>query len=549
MIKTPKECRQNFESMKNERTPWESRYQAISDYQLARTDFQGRISGRPPSDSKIYDGTAMDSWFMLTNAIQAILINTESNWVYFDTVIETDLTDEEVMWFELARNTLQNIYRSDASRFPTQINEALGDLTGYGYCAIHSGYNPSSNSLFFSSRPISEIFIDQDPKGIVNKVFRRYKLKNSDAEKIFGSKTPERVMKANKAGKGLEELYWLHTFSEHPDKLNKFISYSLLEDEGSDFVMMEEYDELPIHVARWRTDAGQVYGRGPGVVADPFARTLNEVVKTWIKQAQKAVDPPLLVADDGVIQGPKTTPGAINFVTSYSPGTHEPIRPLDGGTNFNVGNIEIERLQNSIRKAYHHDILQITDSKELTAFHVQELTQRAQQWIAPIFQRIKVELIQPMVERSLKLAINNRFIPMMPESLMEKGLKVVYISPAQRANRIQEAEATMKALERVIALSQVYPEMLDNYNGDKIARTIHNDFAADPSVLRSKAEIRRMRKEREEQAQQQAQAQQQEAMMEQAAQTPQAQDMLGEMATSPEGQAMTADILSQVRER
>ncbi len=107
----------------------------------------------------------------------------------------------------------------------------------------------------------------------------------------------------------------------------------------------------------------------------------------------------------------------------------------------------------------------------------------------------------------------------------------------------------MKALERVIALSQVYPEMLDNYNPDKIARTIHNDFAADPSVRRTTAEMKRMRREREEQAQAQADAEQQQAMMDQAAQTPQAQDMLGDMATSPEGQAMTADILSQVRGR
>lgn len=537
MIKTANDCRQTFERMKVERTPWESRYQAISDYQLARTDFQKEKQSKAPEDSLIYDGTAMDSWFMLTNAIQAILINTETNWIYLDTLNDAELTDEEIVWMDYARITLQNIFRSNDSRFPTQINETLGDLTAYGYCALHTGYNPNTRQIFFNSRPINEIYIDQDPGGNINKIFRRFCLKNEAAERMYGNDCPEIVKKANKAGKGLDEMYWLHTFSEHPDINGQYISYTLLEDDKNEFVRTENYEELPIHCCRWRTDAGQVYGRGPGVVADPFARTLNQVVKTWIKQAQKAVDPPLLVADDGVIQGPRTTPGAINFVNSYSPGSQDPIRPLDGGANFSVANAEIERLQMSIRKAYHHDILQITDSKELTAFHVQELTQRAQQWISPVFQRIKVELIQPMVERTLKLAVRNNIIPIMPEGLIEKGIKLVYISPAQRANQIQEAESTMRALERIIALSQVYPEMLDNYNPDQIARTIHNDFAADPTVMRTRREISELREQRAA-AQQEEAARQNEIEMMQAGMQP---------SLSPEQPAQAAEVLSNIR--
>ena len=534
MIKTAKDCRSMFGELKSKRVNWEQRYQSISDYQLARQDFTSTNRNQTPRDSKIYDGTAMDSWFMLTNAIQAILVNTETNWIYFDTVVDKDLSDQEIEWFDYASKTLLSIFRSDSSRFPTQMNEALGDLTAYGYCAIHSHYDPESGTIQFNTRPISEIFIDQDQKGDINKIFRRYALKNEEAERLFKEKTPEIVKKANKAKKGMEEKFWLQTFSTHPDKPNKIISYVLLEDEGSGFVSTDEYDEMPIHIARWRTDAGEVYGKGPGVVADPFARTLNEVVKTWIKQAQKAVDPPLLVSDDGVIQGPKTTPGSINFVTSYSPGSMEPIRPLDGGANFSVANAEIERLQMSIRKAYHHDILQITDSKELTAFHVQELTQRAQQWIAPVFQRIKVELIQPMVQRALTLAMKNNLLELPPQSLVASGIKIVYISPAQRANQAQEAEATMRAVERIIALSQVFPQILDNYDADKLARQIHSDFAADPMILRNKREVDQSRRQRQEAQQQQAEAEEMQ-MLEQ------------QFVKTPEGQAQAASILNEMR--
>ena len=151
MFKTAKDCRQQFQSLRSKRVNWEGRYQAISDYQLARSDFQEQNKNQSPRDSKIYDGTAMDSWFMLTNAIQAILVNTETNWIYFDTVLDSELTDEEILWFDYASKTLLSIFRSDASRFPTQMNEALGDLTAFGYCAIHSHYDPGMHTLCFNT--------------------------------------------------------------------------------------------------------------------------------------------------------------------------------------------------------------------------------------------------------------------------------------------------------------------------------------------------------------------------------------------------------------
>ena len=71
----------------------------------------------------------------------------------------------------------------------------------------------------------------------------------------------------------------------------------------------------------------------------------------------------------------------------------------------------------------------------------------------------------------------------------------------------------MRAVERIIALSQVYPDILDNYDADKAARQIHTDFAADPSILKSQKEVQMLRKNREQARQQQMQAEQQGEMM------------------------------------
>ena len=117
---------------------------------------------------------------------------------------------------------------------------------------------------------------------------------------------------------------------------------------------------------------------------------------------------------------------------------------------------------------------------------------------------------------------------------MAKGVKTVYISPAQRANQAQEAEGTMRAVERIIALSQVYPSILDNYDSDKLARTIHADFSADPSVLKTIKEVRIIR---EENAKAQQESEQKEKMSE----------LENTMLSSPQGQAEAAGVLSDLR--
>ena len=54
------------------------------------------------------------------------------------------------------------------------------------------------------------------------------------------------------------------------------------------------------------------------MTALPDVKMLNEMSKTTIKAAQKQVDPPLLVPDDGFILPVRTVPGGLNF---YRAGT------------------------------------------------------------------------------------------------------------------------------------------------------------------------------------------------------------------------------------
>lgn len=525
-MRTVKQIEQRFSELKKKRADWEPRWQSISDHQLARGDFTAKNEKGSPSDQKIFDGTAQDAWFMLTNAIQSILADVESNWLFLGPYDTDDVTTDELNWYEVSQNILLEAYRDDEARFPTQFNETIGDICAYGTGSIHQSYDPSVGNIVFSSRPLSEIYIDDNDNGVINTIYREYTMKCDEVLMMFpdmGERSRRLVEK-----KGSEECPMVTSFEVSQEKQG-FESITYIEGSG-EALESSHYEALPIHTARWRTDPGQAYGAGPGVFADSFARTLNEVVKDWIIQAQTQVRPPYTVSDDGVISGPDLTPGASNVVSSYFPGQRPPIEVIDLGGNFQVANEEIVRLQNSIRRAYLHEILQITDQKELTAFHVQELVSRSQQWAGPVFQRLKTELIMPMVRRSMQLLIQNGKIPRPPDTIIQRGVKIRYVSPAQRAAEIQLSEATFKAIERNLALAQVAPEVLDIYDMSKIARHTHIGFSADPSVLRSDQEVRDIREQR---AEAQAAEQEKQAMTES-----------GAVAAAAGGESEVANILA-----
>ena len=70
------------------------------------------------------------------------------------------------------------------------------------------------------------------------------------------------------------------------------------------------------------------------MTALPDVKMVNLMSKTIIQAAQKQIDPPLLVPDDGFILPVRTQPGGLNF---YRAGSRDTITPLNTGANINIG--------------------------------------------------------------------------------------------------------------------------------------------------------------------------------------------------------------------
>jgi len=206
----------------------------------------------------------------------------------------------------------------------------------------------------------------------------------------------------------------------------------------------------------------------------------NVVAKTTIRSAQKVVDPPLLMPDDGYMMPFKTAPGSINF---YRPGAQE-VKPLNTGSRVDFGVQFMEHINIRIRQAFFIDQLQLNTGPQMTATEVAQRTEEKLRLLGPILGRQHYELLKPLIDRTLQ---------------------VQYSSKIAKAQKSADADTLIKVMNVIGPMVQLQPEIMDNVNGDQALRYVAKAYGLPEQMLRPFDDVVQTRVERQEQQQQQQQ--------------------------------------------
>jgi hypothetical protein len=265
------------------------------------------------------------------------------------------------------------------------------------------------------------------------------------------------------------------------------------------------FDEMPYMVSRWAKATGEIFGRSPAMSALPDIKMLQEMMKTTIKAAQKIVDPPLLVPDDGVLGPVRTIPGGLNY---YRASSGARITPLLTGGNIPISFEMMEDVRNRIRMTFYLDQLQFQGSPQMTATEVIERTERTLRLLGPTLGRLQSEFLGPMIDRIFGVLSRSKRLPPAPESLEGAELKIEYVSPLARAQRQSETQGIMRTLELAGPVAQFDPDTIRAIKGVDMLRYIANLNGVPPKLMETDDNI-----QAEKQAEAEAMAQQQQMMM------------------------------------
>jgi len=500
--------------LEDERGQWEHHWQQLAEYILPRkADINVKRTAGDKRMEMVFDGTAIHACEMLSASLHGMLTNPYSPW--FDLRYrneEMNVDDEAKEYLEEVTDQLHKAFQR--SNFSEQIHELYMDLVvfGTGVCFIESD---DTFDLRFSTRHIKECFLVENNLGRVDTVYRKFTLPVRAAAQQFGEENIGEKMRKKLEKDPHEEVVVVHVVMPRTDRDAQKIDAknmpfaSLYFDPDQKIVLGESgFREMPYVTPRFlKSSYEKGYGRSPSMTALPDVKMINRMSEVTIKAAQKQVDPPLMVPDDGFILPVRTRPGGLNF---YRSGTRDRIEPLQIGANNPLGlNLEEQRRQ-AIRAAYYVDQLVLGTGPQMTATEVVQRTEEKMRLLGPVLGRLQAELLQPMIDRAFNIMVRQNRFPAPPPAIADMDIEIEYVSPLARAQRQNDLQAIMRMFEIMSPAASIDPSVFDHVDFDGLVRHLLGVLHVPARVSQGEAEVMAKREQRAEA--EQAQMQQMEAL-------------------------------------
>ena len=541
--------KKRLSSMQSGRGTWEDHWQEILDYVMPRkADIVTKRTKGEKRAEILFDSTAITSSNLLAASLQGTLTSSSLQWFHIRTRTPELNRERDVQLF--LEDSAKRMYDAfNDSNFNTEVHEMYLDLVTIGTGALFveeglEGYEKSG--LHFKALHIAEFYIQENTKGFIDTLYRKYKLTARQAVQEFGEENVgEKILQANKEkpDKNFNFIHAVEPTADYEKQMGKantrlpFHSCHVCEEDKM-IVRGGGYNEFPYLVVRWSKATGEVYGRSPSYNALPDIKTLNKAVELGLKAWSKAIDPPLLVQDDGVIGRVRMTPGGITVIRNDSA-----VKPFIGGANMQLNDFKENQLRTAIRQAYYSDQLQLQQGPQMTATEVQVRYELMQRLLGPTLGRFQSEFLNPLIERVFGLMVRANALQELPEILDGQTIDIEFVGPLARSQRMEEAVAVERLYQLAMQVTQLDPNIMDVIDHDKAIRMRAELLGVPKSILRGIEEVNQMREAKAQMA-----AMQQQVMMEKeqaaiAAQQsstaknmaqPETRDLLNEAATIAE---------------
>lgn len=481
--------------MKLDRTAFEEQWNEIIDFVMPR--YQKFNTKRTPGQKqtqKIFDATSGLALRHFAAASDSMITPRTQK---YQRLIATDedLRENDAVksYLEQVNNILfSQRYRWRAG-FTTQLGEFYIGLGAFGSSGlmIEDTGNPRQPVRYRNIR-LSNLFFAEDAGGIVDKAHMQWCLTARQAAQRWGRDALPTTLQTALERNPEQTFDFLHVVRprqqrdpQKKDGRNMPVESVWLCMVGNKIIEHGGFRTFPVAVGRFYTADGSVYAYSPAMDGLPDIKMVNDMERTNIKGAQKAVDPPLLVAEDGVLGQIKLRSGAINYGGLDDQGNPR-IVPLGLGKNIQLGQEYAQQKRESINLAFYVSLFQIlVDNHEMTATEVLQRAQEKGILLAPTMGRVQSELLGPVTERELDVAVHAGLLPPMPDELIEAGgqVDIEYDSPLNRAMRAGEATATLQWAQASAPFIQADPSAARVANATEIVRGLAEIYSVPTRFL------------------------------------------------------------------
>lgn len=493
-----------------------------ADYTVERSPGQKRFQ-------YIYDSTPLWALEQFQNGLHSYLTSPFLPW--FMLKADDDAVNNVFSvrsWFDQASAAMYDIFNGPRHNFASQSQEVYGDLGMIG-SGVMACLESQRSGILFSTRHMKECVYFENEEDRVDRLSRRWRYTAKQAVQAWGKAAGEKVIKAYDDGKP-ETKFWFHhrvmpRLTRDPqrrDARHKAFESVYVGEADKNLISVGGFDDFPYLCPRLMKVSGETYGRGFGMTMLADVKMLNEMVKTVMRGAQKVVDPPLMMPDDGFLMPIKTGPGTFNF---YRAGTRQSdrIMPIEtkGDTRLGIEMINALR-QNIIRGFYVEYLMMPSDPKDpastgkgITATYVLQQRDEKMRLLSPMLARLQSEFLEPLIIRVFNILWRRSMVlgfgpgsPFPPPPAELRGVRwhVEYVSPIAVAQKSSELGIVDRLMQRQQQLRQMDPEQPMVIDGEAVLRLESRDLNAPAVLLKTPERLQQEQQARQQAAQQQHQA-------------------------------------------
>lgn len=493
-----------FERLRSERAMLETQWQDIAELMrpMSAEFTRTRSMGEKRMDA-IFDSTPLQALDSLSSGLWGSVTNSASRWFELR-ARERSLNDIQAvkLWTSVVTERLLQAFSDQGQRFYARSLELYGDLAAFGTGVFYVDEDLTTDRIWYSRIHLAEAYIAENDREVVDTLFRGpFKMTARQAVQKFGRDAHAKLIEV--AEKEPDQVYeFLHAVLPRQDvdvpadKLGRKVASVYIWLEQRHVCRVGGYHEFPFQTPRWSTQSRYVYGDAPGMLALPDVRMLNAQSKVTIVGAQKAVDPPILAADEQGVRGMRIRPGSIIYNGIDAAGRVR-YQPLQASGELRLGLEYEEQRRQAIKDAFYFTLLLQADRANMTATEWLGRQEEKLRLMGPQLGRIQSEFCEPLINRVFSiLARRSRpfwlrgedgVLPVPPPELLESPtLEIDYVSPLSVAQKAAKGAAVTRTLQIVAPIVAGRPEILDNFDVDAIAR-----IAADANGMPAEALVDR----------------------------------------------------------
>ncbi len=276
------------------------------------------------------------------------------------------------------------------------------------------------------------------------------------------------------------------------------------------------FHESPSIACRWDLVSNDAYGRSPGMDALPDIKQLQLETKRLSQGIDKMVNPPM-VADVQLKNQPASLlPGGVTYVSGVLANGRPGFAPAYlVNPQVNEMMQQLQQVQGRINETFYMNLFRVISQFEtrsnVTATEIDARRAEAMLMLGPVLERLNHEGFANMHERIFGIASRAGVFPPAPPEIQGQHLNIEFTSMIELAQNANQASGIERVFNVMGALMGIDPAVADNVDIDWGLENLSYLLNNNPKLIRSPQQLAAIRKQRQDQQEQEAQMQKVEA--------------------------------------